>query len=78
MTIAILIVLVVMFFLFIYVLFKDIIKHQEILKNVSIAKTAIIGFVVNFFDVLGIGAFALQTAQLKFTKRTEDCVLPRT
>ena len=41
-------------------------------------KTALIGFVVNFFDVLGIGAFAPQTALLKFTKQTEDRVLPGT
>jgi uncharacterized membrane protein YfcA len=34
--------------------------------------------VVNFFDVLGIGAFAPQTAALKFTKQTEDRVLPGT
>jgi len=41
-------------------------------------KTALIGFIVNFFDVLGIGAFAPQTALLKFTKQTEDRVLPGT
>jgi hypothetical protein len=41
-------------------------------------KTALIGFIVNFFDVLGIGAFAPQTALLKFTKQTEDRILPGT
>jgi uncharacterized membrane protein YfcA len=34
--------------------------------------------VVNFFDVLGIGAFAPQTALLKFSKQTEDRLLPGT
>ena len=35
-------------------------------------------FVVYFFDVLGIGAFAPQTSLLKFTIQTEDRVLPGT
>jgi len=37
-----------------------------------------IGFVVDFFDTLGIGAFAPQTALLKFTKQTEDRIMPGT
>ncbi|MFM9910641.1 MAG: TSUP family transporter [Chitinophagaceae bacterium] len=61
-----------------YVLFNDFIKHKNNLENVSWVKTGIIGFIVNFFDVLGIGAFAPQTALLKFTKQTEDRVLPGT
>lgn len=60
------------------VLIKDFIKHKNNLENVSWAKTGVIGFVVNFFDVLGIGAFAPQTALLKFTKQTEDRLLPGT
>jgi uncharacterized membrane protein YfcA len=58
--------------------FKDFAKHKNNLENVSWLKTGLIGFVVNFFDVLGIGAFAPQTALLKFTKQTEDRVLPGT
>lgn len=61
-----------------YVLFKDIIKHKNALENVSAIKTALIGFVVNFFDTLGIGSFAPQTALLKFTKQTEDRLIPGT
>ena len=75
---AIWITLLVLSLFFIFVLSKDFFKHQKILENVSVVKTAIIGFVVNFFDVLGIGAFAPQTALLKFTKQTEDRVLPGT
>ena len=60
------------------VLAKDLIKHKNVLEKVSIWKNAIIGFVVNFFDVLGIGAFAPQTALLKFTKQTDDSVMPGT
>ena len=75
---AIWITLIILSIFFIYVLSKDVIKHQKVLENVSVVKTALIGFVVNFFDVLGIGAFAPQTALLKFTKQTEDRVLPGT
>lgn len=57
---------------------RDLIKHKNNLEPVSWIKTSIIGFVVNFFDVLGIGAFAPQTALLKFTKQTEDKVIPGT
>ena len=57
---------------------RDLIKHKKDLEPVSWVKTGLIGFVVNFFDVLGIGAFAPQTALLKFTKQTEDRVLPGT
>ena len=78
MTIAIWIALIILSIFFIYVLSKDVIKHRKVLENVSVVKTALIGFVVNFFDVLGIGAFAPQTALLKFTKQTQDRVLPGT
>ena len=78
MTIAIWIALIILSIFFIYVLSKDVIKHRKVLENISVVKTALIGFVVNFFDVLGIGAFAPQTALLKFTKQTEDRVLPGT
>jgi uncharacterized membrane protein YfcA len=78
MTTVIWIALIILLIFFIYVLSKDVIKHQKVLENVNVVKTALIGFVVNFFDVLGIGAFAPQTALLKFTKQTEDRVLPGT
>ena len=78
MTTAIWIALIILSIFFIYVLSKDVIKHQKVLENVNVVKTALIGFIVNFFDVLGIGAFAPQTALLKFTKQTEDRVLPGT
>ena len=72
------IILLVLSVFYLYVLSKDLIKHKDVLENISVVKTAIIGFVVNFFDVLGIGAFAPQTAALKFTKQTEDRLLPGT
>jgi uncharacterized membrane protein YfcA len=63
-------------FLFLFV--RDVVKHRDVLEKVSVWKNALIGFVVNFFDVLGIGAFAPQTALLKFTKQTDDSVMPGT
>jgi uncharacterized membrane protein YfcA len=60
------------------VLIRDFKIHKNELEPVSWVKTGVIGFVVNFFDVLGIGAFAPQTALLKFTRQTEDRVLPGT
>ncbi|MCM0647831.1 sulfite exporter TauE/SafE family protein [Clostridium swellfunianum] len=58
--------------------FKDFIKHRNQLEDCSWTKVGLIGFGVNFFDVLGIGAFAPQTALLKFTKQTEDRLIPGT
>jgi uncharacterized membrane protein YfcA len=63
---------------FIYVFGKDIIENKNNLEKVSWIKTGFIGFIVNFFDVLGIGAFAPQTALLKFTKQTSDKLIPGT
>ncbi len=63
---------------FIYIFAVDILKNKNNLEKVSWLKTGLIGFVVNFFDVLGIGAFAPQTALLKFTKQTSDKLIPGT
>jgi uncharacterized membrane protein YfcA len=64
--------------LFAIVLIRDFKRHKNNLENSSWVKTAIIGFVVDFFDVLGIGAFAPQIALLKFTKQVDDRVMPGT
>ena len=70
--------LVVLTIWFSIVFFRDFYKHKNNLENTNWLKTGLIGFFVNFFDVLGIGAFAPQTALLKFTKQTEDRLLPGT
>lgn len=57
---------------------RDYLRHKHQLENTSWFKTALIGFVVDFFDALGIGAFAPQIALLKFTKQTEDRLMPGT
>ncbi len=63
---------------FSFVFVKDLLANRSNLENSSWLKTSVIGFVVNFFDVLGIGAFAPQTALLKFTRQTEDKLIPGT
>jgi len=63
---------------FAVVLTRDFLAHRDTLEDSSWLKTSVIGFVVNFFDVLGIGAFAPQTALLKFTKQTKDRHIPGT
>lgn len=78
MVITIWILLIVLALGYSYYLIRDYLKHKNSLENVSWVKSGIIGFIVNFFDVLGIGAFAPQTALLKFTKQTEDRLLPGT
>lgn len=75
---AIWVALIALAFWYGFILFSDFIKHKNDLEDCSWVKTSLIGFVVNFFDVLGIGAFAPQTALLKFTKQTEDRVIPGT
>jgi uncharacterized membrane protein YfcA len=61
-----------------YFLFRDFLKHRDRLENNSWTKTGLTGFVGNFFDTLGIGSFAIETAMLKFMKQTEDRLLPAT
>lgn len=70
--------LVVMLLWYVYVFGKDVWQHRDELEGSSWIKTGLIGFLVNFFDVLGIGAFAPQAALLKFTKETKDRVIPGT
>jgi uncharacterized membrane protein YfcA len=69
-------ILLALWFSFVFI--KDYLSHRSKLENSSWLKTSVIGFVVNFFDVLGIGAFAPQTALLKFTRQTEDRLIPGT
>lgn len=60
------------------VLFRDVLKHRTNLEPNSWAKTGVIGFVGNFFDTLGIGSFATETAMFKFMKQSEDRLIPGT
>jgi len=59
-------------------LYLDYRKHKNQLENNSWTKTGLIGFISNFFDTLGIGSFATETAMFKFFKQSEDRVIPGT
>lgn len=61
-----------------FLLIKDYLKHKNNLENNSWAKTGAIGFIGNFFDTLGIGSFATETAMFKFFKQSEDKLIPGT
>lgn len=65
---------------FTFVFVKDLINANKTgaLKEGSFAKAGGAGFVVNFFDTLGIGAFAPLTALLKGFKITNDKLIPGT
>jgi uncharacterized membrane protein YfcA len=70
--------LIILAIWFSIVLINDFLKHKNKLENASWLKSGIIGFIVNFFDALGIGSYAPQTALMKFTRQTEDRHLPGT
>jgi uncharacterized membrane protein YfcA len=61
-----------------YLLIRDYLKHKNNLENNSWIKTGAIGFIGNFFDTLGIGSFATETAMFKFFKQSEDKLIPGT
>lgn len=60
------------------VLLRDYLKYKDRLENNSWWKTGTIGFIGNFFDTLGIGSFAIETALFKFMKQSEDRLIPGT
>lgn len=63
---------------FVIVLIMDIVKHKDELENKSSIIAAIIGFITDFLDTLGIGSFAPTTALLRATKQCDDEVIPGT
>ncbi|WP_123052679.1 sulfite exporter TauE/SafE family protein [Clostridium sp. JN-1] len=79
--VKILLVLLIVFALyFLGVFLKDYtyrVKNKSV-DNKKFFSFAVIGFIVNFFDALGIGSFAILTAILKNFKLTEDRTIPGT
>src|SRR5579884_2508573 len=47
-------------------------------RSVPTVESTLLGFIVNFFDTLGIGSFAPTTAWLKFRKLVPDRLIPPT
>ncbi len=78
MTTAIWIILLVLGFWVAVLLLRDYLKYKSNLEANSWWKTGVIGFIGNFFDTLGIGSFAIETALFKFTKQCEDRLIPGT
>ncbi len=75
---ALWIVLTVLVIMVAILLWRDYQKHKSSLENNSWLKTGLIGLVANFFDTLGIGSFAIETALLKFFRQAEDRLIPGT
>jgi len=76
-------VLVLLFLNYLRIFIKDYLKAKKEgnLEDISPKKTAsfgIIGTIVNFFDTLGIGSFALSTATFKIGKMMPDKKIPGT
>ncbi len=63
-------------FVIIYMIKDLMAKKDQLEPGTQWYKVGIIGFITNFFDTLGIGSFAPTTALLKFTKQTDDRLIP--
>ena len=63
------------------IVIKDMVAHKEDFKGLSTGKwvaLAIIGCITNLLDTWGIGSFATTQAGFKFTKSSDDAVMPGT
>lgn len=64
------------FFGYYYV--ADVIRNRRMFSNKPWSGLLGTGFITNFFDTLGIGSFAPQTAIFKFFKLVDDRLIPGT
>jgi uncharacterized membrane protein YfcA len=64
------------FFSFYYI--RDVIINRKLFSNKPWSKFIVTGFITNFFDTLGIGSFAQQTAIFKLFKLVNDRLIPGT
>jgi uncharacterized membrane protein YfcA len=58
--------------------FSDVFRHRKIFSGKPWSGLLGTGFITNFFDTLGIGSFAQQTAIFKFFKLVDDRLIPGT
>ena len=68
--------LVTSFFSFYYL--KDVFRNRKLFSDRPWSGLLSTGFITNFFDTLGIGSFAQQTAIFKFFKLVDDRLIPGT
>ena len=72
-------VLAILTVIYLIVFIRDLIKHKnDSEKGTNFIVMSVIGFVINFFDVFGIGSFATGTALMKAFKQTDDRLIPGT
>ncbi|EIC94277.1 sulfite exporter TauE/SafE [Lachnoanaerobaculum saburreum F0468] len=72
-------VLAILTVIYLIVFVLDLIKHKnDSEKGTNFIVMSVIGFVINFFDVFGIGSFATGTALMKAFKQTDDRLIPGT
>jgi uncharacterized membrane protein YfcA len=64
------------FFGFYYI--RDVLKNRKLFSDKPWSGLLGTGFITNFFDTLGIGSFAQQTAIFKFFKLVDDRLIPGT
>lgn len=78
-TLILLTILVILAIGFLYFFLKDFFAHKDALEKESgWVISTIVGFVVNFFDTLGIGSFAPTTSLLKVFRQIADKAIPGT
>jgi uncharacterized membrane protein YfcA len=64
------------FFGFYYI--RDVLKNRQLFSAKPWSGLLGTGFITNFFDTLGLGSFAQQTAIFKFFKLVDDRLMPGT
>ncbi|MCX6561046.1 MAG: sulfite exporter TauE/SafE family protein [Candidatus Aminicenantes bacterium] len=57
---------------------RDAFRKRKQFSDTAWPKLWTVGFITNFFDTLGIGSFAQQTAAFKFFRLVDDRVIPGT
>lgn len=58
--------------------FRDLLRKRKTFSKKSLPASLGIGMITNFFDTLGIGSFAQQTALFKFFRLVDDRIIPGT
>jgi uncharacterized membrane protein YfcA len=71
-------ILGVMTSVFGYYYFADVFRNRKLFSGKRWSGLLGTGFITNFFDTLGIGSFAPQTAIFKFFKLVDDRLIPGT
>ena len=61
-----------------YYYVADVLKSRKMFSGKRLSGLLGTGFITNFFDTLGIGSFAQQTAIFKFFKLVDDRLIPGT